>query len=242
MPFQIFSGVYNTFAETKAVDRPFESSRWFESSRKKVQTAYRKGVVSEESLLPMLAALNCRDNRVRIIDFGGGLGVFFPLVDGVLPAGVKLDFHVVDTAASCRQGRACHSEEQRIHFHDQMPDNLEDVQIIHLGSVLQYVDEWQDLLYRLARYKAPYILLSDAMVGNIPTFITVQDYYGQKIPFRFTNLDELTKFFQNQLGYSLKFKAKYVSTIQGVEGFYNMDNLPAEYRLDLPYTLLFQLD
>ncbi|MBF0447827.1 MAG: methyltransferase, TIGR04325 family [Magnetococcales bacterium] len=240
MPFQIFSGIYDTFEETRANDRPFESAGWFDNVREKVRQAYERGMVDEQYVLPLLAALAGQNERITILDFGGGVSAIYPQVLDALPTGTQLDFHVVDTAASCREGRDCHRGDNRIQFHEQLPDNLQDIQIVHLGSVLQYIDDWQGLLRTLAKLQADYMLISDAMVGPFASFVTVQDYYGQKIPFRFTNLDELVQFFDGQLDYRLCYKSKYLPSIQGTKGFYKMDNFSQPYRLELSSHLLFK--
>lgn len=240
MSFQIFSGIYESFADTKSsAETVFASNLWISKTRDNVRKAYEDASFCEDYSLGIITAVSQRDGKVRIIDFGGGLGRLFPTVAASLPSDVDLDFHVVDNANSCRFGRECHGNDQRIHFHDSLPDTLDNVDLIHLGSVLQYIDDCWGLLSRLAKYKAKHILFSDTMVGEVPTFITTQDYYGAKTPFRFININELITFFDEKLGYRLLYKAKYIQTVQGKRGFFDMSNLPKEYRLDSSYNLLF---
>lgn len=242
MSFQIFSGIYSSFAETDAVSKTvFSSDEWLERAATNVKQAYLSGAVAEEYSLAIMAANSQRNGRVRVLDFGGGLGAVFPGVAASLAADIQLEYHVVDSAAACRVGLNCHGDDKRIHFHDSLPDDLPTLDIIHLGSVLQYIDDWQGLLHRLAEYQAPRILFSDTMTGNIPTFVSLEEYYGKRIPFRFINIDELVGYIEGDLGYRLLYKSRFIQTIQGKKGFYNMDNLPPEYRLNTSHNLLFAL-
>ncbi|MBF0192935.1 MAG: methyltransferase, TIGR04325 family [Magnetococcales bacterium] len=242
MSFQVFSGIYNSFAETKAgSDAVFESEQWLQKTKGHVQKAYEQGAVSEEYSLAFLAATSKRDNKVVILDFGGGLGDRFPMVAATLPDNIKIEFHVVDNAAACKVGKECHGGDKRIFFHDSIPKSLERVDIIHLGSVLRYIDDWQGLLSQLATFKAPHILFSDSLIGDVPTFISVENYYDAKIPFRCLNINELVSFIDDKLGYDLVYKSRFIQYIQGKKGFYNMDNMPKKYRLDSTMNLLFSI-
>ncbi|MBF0454444.1 MAG: methyltransferase, TIGR04325 family [Magnetococcales bacterium] len=239
MPFQIFSGIYQTFQDIPEQDEPFESDRWLTSAKGRLEKACQEGSVCEEYGLPLLAATSVEKGAVCILDFGGGVGTLFPLVRDVLPQETELDYHVIDNPPSCQAGREAHGEESGIHFHETLPKQMDTVHIVHLGSVLQYVDDWKGLLKQLVAYQPRHLLFSDSMVGAMPTFITVQDYYGKKIPFRFINQDELSQFMQVELGYSLCYRSKYLQTVQGVKSFYDMDNLPAAFRVDCSYHLLY---
>jgi putative methyltransferase (TIGR04325 family) len=240
MSFQVFSGIYSSFAETKAgSDAVFESDRWLQKTKAHVQNAYDLGAVSEEYSLAFLAATSQRNGKVTILDFGGGLGDRYPMVAATIPDNISVEFHVVDNAAACKVGRECHGDNKSVHFHDSIPDNLKNVDIIHLGSVLRYIDDWQGLLRRLAQFNTPHILFSDSLIGDVPTFVSVENYYDAKIPFRCLNINELVSFLADELGYGLVYKSRFIQYIQGKKGFYNMDNMPEKYRLDSTMNLLF---
>ncbi|MBF0381752.1 MAG: methyltransferase, TIGR04325 family [Magnetococcales bacterium] len=240
MSFQVFSGIYSSFAQTNAdSDTVFASDRWLNKTRAHVKKAYEMGGVTEEYSLAFLAATSQKNGKVVIVDFGGGLGDRFPMVAATLADHITLEFHVIDNAAACKVGRECHGDDKRIIFHESIPKNLDSAQIIHLGSVLRYIDDWQGLLGSLASFNAPHILFSDSLIGDVPTFISVENYYGEKIPFRCLNIDELTTWLKDELGYHLLYKSRFIQYIQGKKGFYNMDNMPEKYRLDSTMNLLF---
>ena len=238
---QIWQGVFPSFAATGSTDQVFEDEAWLQRSWKKLhETRARGAMTTGEFPLPILAALAATHEQIGILDFGGGLGVLFPAVADALPAEVDLDFHIVDNASTCRMGRKAFAGEGRIHFYESLPEELGKIHIVHLGSVLQYVEDWRGLLHRLAQYGASYLLISDAMVGDIPTFITVQNYYNRRIPFQFLNLEDLLTYCRAELGYRLVFKTGFIPTVQGKQDFYDMDNLPPGHRLRNTQHLLFR--
>ena len=240
MSFQIWDGLYGSFAATGAPGTVFEGERWLSKARERLEQARQEEPASGEYLLPMAAAMLAGDGPLRILDFGGGVGISFLSVARTLPETVNLDYHVVESAATCAAGRQAHRDEARLHFHEELPDDLGAVHLLHLGSVLQYVEDWRALLRRLAGQAPGHVLISDAFVGEIPPFITVQDYYGEKIPFQFLNHGELTGFMSASLGYRLVFDCGFIPTVQGHRQFYSMENLPPECRITRGRHLLFR--
>ena len=85
----------------------------------------------------------------------------------------------------------------------QLKYEVPDLDIVHFGSVLQYFDDYVGTLTEIITQIAPrFIVFSDLMAGEIPTYVTVQNYYGLEIPFRFFNFSELNSFIC-KMGYRL---------------------------------------
>ena len=111
--------------------------------------------------------------------------------------------------------------------------------LIYSSSAIQYVEDWRGILESLAAYGAKYLLLSDVFAGDIPGFVTLQNYYGSRIPHWFINLDELVSVAAEN-GYELMMKTVSTSRRLGADDILPMNNFPPEYRLDYSLHLLLR--
>jgi putative methyltransferase (TIGR04325 family) len=218
-PRYLWDGVYTTFAESGGDTRVHEECLWVDKAaqraRETLANAREDGSVpplarTADYVLPVVAALQAREGRrLRILDFGGGIAASFHPLAACLPDDSVLDFHVVENAAVCRQAAEVLGADPRLHFYAEFPE-LDAVDIVHAGSAIHYVDDWQGLLDRLCSYRAPHLILADVPAADVSsTFITTQLYYGRRIPVRFWRLADLIAAVE-QRGYQLKFRSRYV--------------------------------
>src|ERR1700730_15286646 len=105
--FNVWEGIYSSFAEAGAAGPGFDGGIWRERS---VQAAreylaqIKRGepldysLSQRNALLPVVTAmLLTRQNRVRILDFGGGPGCgLMVLMSALGSARSQIDYHVVD--------------------------------------------------------------------------------------------------------------------------------------------------
>ena len=131
------------------------------------------------------------------------------------------------------------ADRDNLFFHSEMPPADMRFDIVHVGRSMQYVDDWRGLLAAFVQRKEQYIALAGLLAGDIKPFVTMQNYYGCKIPVRFLNRDEVIRAVED-LGYRLIYKALHFSKRLGREGPLPMENFPAENRLEHPCQLLFQ--
>lgn len=190
-------------------------------------------VTSEHSLLPLLVSVICQGSSgVRVLDFGGGMGAaYVHVVHSVLSCGV-VDYHVVDTAVVSQAGARLFGNDRRVHFHDSLPDHVDGLDIVHVSSALQYIEDYAGLLRRLCAYRPRYVLFVKLSSGDMPTYATAQrNLPGTTLPYWLINVHEIIAL-MSESGYSLIFKG-------ALEKDYNQDNFPAEYRLGRACNLLF---
>lgn len=248
-PFRgpICEGLYQQFGDVPCSGDGFNSDRWVNQSQAKTLKLLEMtrraetipaNVAYRSSLLPFLAALvgQTRD-RVSILDFGGALGVTFIGVASALVE-KRLDYHIVESKKICEMGERVFENDARIHFHASLPEQIREVDIVHLGSSLQYVGDWKGILQKLADYRPRYFLFTDLIAGDIPTYATAQNYYGSKIPCWFFNINEII----NQMtlvGFTLLFKSTYRGTYLGQEQEFPQDNFSEELRVGYTCSVLF---
>ncbi len=138
-----------------------------------------------------------------------------------------------------KAGRDFFKDEQNIFFSDSLPE--EDgitFDLVCMSSSLQYIERWETMLTQLCGYKPRYVLFTDLLAGDIPTFATAQIYYGSKIPAWFFNVGEITDTME-RLGYGLIFKSAYEAMIRGKEGPLPLNNFEKKYRISDSCNLLF---
>lgn len=215
---------------------------WIERSRQRVVNAIEAGARYQESLLPVVAAMVAAelDRPVVVVDIGGGPGNAYPAVKSALPEQTRLEFHVVENERVCELGREIYEKTDAVSFYHELPKGLE-CDILHLGSVLQYVDDWRGLLKELAEVEAPYFLLSDVFAGDITSFVTGQHYFGSIMPCRFQNIREVISAVADN-GYRLVLRTEYDRTMLGKRDPLPLDALPPQFRLRYAHHLLFRLN
>lgn len=242
--FTVWEGIYPTYADAPESGPGFSSDTWLERVRQRMlaqiaQPADEIGRVRERNLLPIVAAMTSRhEQRLIVLDFGGGPGVDFLAVSRGLSAKVVLEYHVVDNPQLCALGRDLFAGEPRLHFHSQIPE-LSEVTIVHAGSALQYIQDWPGLLAVLCAPKPDYVLLSDIFAVEGESFASVQNLWGSQVPHWFLSNRDLLSTMERS-GYQLVYRVPYMSQILGREGPLPMENFPPEYRLKHTSHFLFQ--
>lgn len=235
----IFSGVYKSFADAPSSGLGFSGDRWIESSKAKLErlVSGKEEALIYQNLLPFLVALVHSKKKLKILDFGGGIGIVYMAVLTSFPKR-SFEYHIVDIERVCEEGRKIFKKDKKVFFHSQLP-NISGVDIVNIGSSLQYIGDWKKKLAQLASYKAQFFLFDDLHAGNIPTFVTLQNYYGSKIPCWFFNVGEVVSIMK-KFNFDLIFKAKQRISYFGVVQKIPMENLPKKFRIDDTMCLLFR--
>jgi len=240
MPYRIFEGIYDSFAEAGGTPQFFRSEVYLKKAEERLQAAIAGLMpVNDYVFVPLVAGMLMERGQLSILDFGGGPGISYLTLKQALISVEGLTYHSLDDEKICEIGRAhLGSEADRI-FCEQISDLDAHYDLVHFGSVLQYVDDLGSLLSMTKEKSPKYIAISDAMVGSERTFVTVQNYYGHKHPFRFYNRTDILAAFAT-IDYELMVEIPYVPKIKGQTKFYDMSNLPANCRTDCAYHFVFK--
>ena len=124
-----------------------------------------------------------------------------------------------------------------IFFHKSLPDNLH-IDLVHTSSAIQYIQDWKSLIIKFSNLGPKYLLFSDVFAGNIPTFVTLQNYYNHKVQHWFFNFNEFVSFVES-LGYKLIMKQTVSSLRANSANILPMDNFPESHRLSETLHLFF---
>ena len=249
--FNIWEVIYTSFeaADKNSIGKGFEGDVYNKralDAAKECLTTLKAGVPippfhkQRSNLLPPVAAMMLQGrSSIKVLDFGGGLGIGYMTLAESIPSFAKsVKYSIVEFAEICEQGSKLHSGE--INFLSALPDSGQ-FDLIHSASAIQYIKDWQGLIKKLSFYNPEYILLSDVFAGQIPTFATLQNYYSSKISHWFFNIDEFISFFSS-IGYTLEMKSYVNSRRLQSDDILPMGNFPESHRLKQTLHLLFSRD
>jgi putative methyltransferase (TIGR04325 family) len=248
--FNVWEGVYEDWSQAPMDDAVFSSNIWVEKvverATKTLESYQELGgppPVSfiHETALPLASAMIFLDDQepLRILDFGGGMGSSYLPLRANLPDRKLIEFHIVEAEAVCQRARELFSSYPDLHFHQTLPALPDPVHITHLGSSLQYIDDWAGLISSFASLKPRYLILTDVFAGDIESFVTIQKFHEKKIRVRFHNLREFLYTIE-QLGFHLIFISNYYTTIFGKVGPLPMKNFDKKFQLDHACQLIFK--
>lgn len=234
----IYDGIYKNFDAAAGSGLGFLSDSWIDSSKTKLLDLLsgKKDFLVKQNMLPFLVPAIFK-RKVKILDFGGGIGITYAMVSRLVK-NIFIEYHIVDNERICKEGRIIFKSDSRVIFHSELP-KLNGVDIVHIGSSLQYIDDWVAQLKYISAYKPTYFIFDDLHAGNIPTYATLQNYYGSKIPCWFFNLNEVIETMK-KLQYKLAFESKQRISYFGQEQKIPLSNFPKKYRIDDTMCLLFR--
>ena len=248
--FNIWEGVYENWDLAPADDDVFASDIWVDKiSRQalKIFESYHSpdklplNTSIHENALPLASAmLSLNDlEPLRVLDFGGGMGTGYLYLKTSLCAQKLIEYHIVEGEAICQRGKELFSSHPNLYFHQTLPSLPDPVHIIHLGSSLQYIENWNGLIGSFTSLKPRYLILTDVLAGDIKSFVTIQKFHGKKIRTHFKNLKEFLSAVE-QLGFHLIFKSNYYTTICGKIGPLPMQNFDKKYQLEHACQLILE--
>ncbi len=254
----VWAGVYGTIQEaaqnarrlTRSAKRnsrggtsSFEQRRWVQhqlnEARQLRQDGNRPGA-SRGILREVLAGyLAGHRGSVSILDFGGGLALEFLRLQAAKVPTAHMRFCVVETPTICRAGKVFFRFDGNVTFRSTLPTDGRRVNIFHAANSLHYVADWQGFLVRAVRLKPDLVVLPGVMAGPIPTFGSLQGYYGNQLPVWFWNETEFIGFVE-ALGYECVFRnqteARYFGRVRDLP----MSNFPRTHRLRRKCDLVFR--
>jgi putative methyltransferase (TIGR04325 family) len=192
--------------------------------RSRQDTAW--AAVRSDAQLLAATATGCSSSPVRVLDFGGGMGIGYVMLRSASPH-CAVSYTVIEGARVCEEGRRLVPDVQ---FVTTIPDAAFD--IVLAASSLQYIDDHAALLSSLVG-SSPALILADVPAGKIRTFWSGQlTVSGSTIAYKFMNLDEVVATVET-LGFKL--------CARGVaERPIDTSSLPPEYRIERTCNLLFR--
>ncbi len=254
---KIWEGVYANFNEAPGESDVFDMSNWLIKQKNQLNKRinlknFEKNVEissfseSRDYCLPLIVAMESNEKSISVLDFGGGLvGTYLETLASIPYKEDNIEFLIIEKPEICKIGREIFGNDHQINFSTSLPTYKTEIDIIHLGSSLQYIDDWIGLLSDLSKFKAKYMIFADLPAADIDSFVTIQNYYGNKIPVRFWNLSEFISSIEN-FGYKLIFKTRYIKDSPKKHGASDIDSIKrcfdCNHRLGYFSQLVFRLN
>lgn len=243
-----WEGVFGTFAEAGGEAAVFEGSVWMDKIVARAQGSLDRSVggaiapvaVTTDYALALVAAQTARADRpLRILDFGGGMATSYVPLRAMLPPGQPIDFVVVENGAIGERGRQLFAGDPSVTFRTDLPAAPERFDIVHFGSSLHYVDDWQAVLALVTKLEPAHLLFADLPAADNRSFVTTQRFHDRRIPVRFWNVDEFITAVRG-LGFELLLKARYRGYYLGPDAELPTSNFDDEHRLTYTSQLVFR--
>lgn len=180
--------------------------------------------------LPGLLAVLSTAKPLTVLDFGGGIGRTYLSVRATAAHPQRIRFYVVELGGLAKAGRALFAGDPQINFIESIDAAPRAVDVVHAGSAFHYVDDWKGLLRRFAGLGPDYIAFGNLLAGDIEPYVTMQNYWGHKIPVRFHNFDAVMSELKG-LGFELVFDAFHEQMLLGKRQPLPLDHFPENRRL-----------
>lgn len=239
---KVFDGIYDSLNDVPESNYNNVDSldEMFNETSNKLQlykdsTSWQSNGLSPISnLLPLLIALASDEKKITVLDFGGGMGdSYLNCLSALEGSNIDVEFHVIDLETTIEFGMKIFPKDMGIHFHTSVNDVTPAVDIIYIGSTLQYVNDYQTLIQKFVKLSPKYIFLTDNFMGEIETFATTQvNMKDRQIAYWIFKLSEIIDLMAKN-GY------KKIYMTKNYQPFHNFDNFSDEYKIDDSCNLLF---
>lgn len=225
----IWEGVYERWEELPPYDL-LDLYEWDTKQRVKLKEVIEDStlVCAESDFL--LSTLSFRDRT--FVDYGGSLALTYQAIKEIVPIDA---YYVIETPTIVRSGSSIFVDGV-VHFHtiDHEPEKID---VLYIRTALQYAQDWRKDLEALLKWNPNRIVLAHTSAGPVPTYLTIQHWYGKKIPYWFINEDELIEAITAS-GYKLDTKEVCENIRSGFLGGFGQV-VPMDHILDTTINLSF---
>ncbi len=237
---RVFNGIYDDFNDipnltsydsTESLDNIYnETVKKLRSckSRKMLPDAHPRSQIS--NLLPLIISLQKNKREVCVLDYGGGMGTSY--IDCIRSIDVSnIKYYVYDLKESIGLGKKIFPQGSNIKFVNNIK-SIENVDIIYLGSLLQYIADYKKLLNELINKSPKYIFITDNFMGKIRYATAQTNMKGRRMAYWIFELKEIIQLFGAH-DFNLIYKSiNYQPLI-------HFNNFPEQYRVVDSCNLLF---
>jgi putative methyltransferase (TIGR04325 family) len=237
-----FEGIYQDFSNINnltSYNNESSNNTTFIEIDAKLENHSKNVIVSDlrsqiSNLLSLLIASLDKD-KITVLDYGGGAGsTYVDCIDSVDMS--KVDYYIYDLPETIEIGKKAFlkSKVSSTPLFINNHNKIDSLDIVYLGSVLQYIQDYKKLLLSLIRKSPAFFLITDNFMGTHSTYATVQvNMAGRKMAYWIFQLNEIKEIFSSN-GYQLIYSSK------NHQPYHNFDNFPEKYQVHDSCNLLFQ--
>lgn len=171
--------------------------------------------------------------KVELLDFGGGAGLLFEHLRGSNPNLSIEKYSVVELPKIALVGQSCFSSNDKVRFVSELPDG-EIFNVVYVGSALQYLSDYVEVIKKLASLSSEYIFLANHFMGKPDTFVTKQVNMGyMELAYIIFNQQEIVDLVESQ-GFKL------ITQTKNFFPMHNFNNFEEEYHNIHSTNLIFK--
>lgn len=249
----IYEGLYRNQAELPLINKnPFAHPNWIAYAGSRARSR-KNGVTNQdmhEMCLSLIASIMPAANKEEpqtIVDFGGGVGMYWPALMAQNKAEVNTEFLVIDNESNCIEGKRLFGD-QGVDFQSNFAHAIQskkNITVLNVASTLQYCMDYEHVVAMLCGIRAKFIVVSrhPAPDDALPITYTVQSvtsihgFCGQ-IPVVLLGVDTLSALMKKH-GYTL-IADYYHDADPGKYWKYTKKTIPTEYSRIIDHALVFQ--
>ena len=244
--FSVWEGVFENFTEAGGDPDAFDSDIWIQKQGKKIEKSYKnylnRNTVSKDYPLPLVVAmLLLEQEKLSILDFGGGMGIqYLDIISKVHDAEKAVKFTIVDGASTLKNVPGFMRKFKNLSYEEDLKNVHGNFDIIHIGSTLQYIEDWKTLLEHFKnKYNPTYFVFSDLMAGDIPSFVSHQIFYDKRIPHHFLNKDGFQTTLES-MSFKKIYESKFRHDILDQEEVFPNSALPESHKISRSIHMVFR--
>jgi len=200
-----FKGVYSNISEVPIKNKGYKNNDYINQRSLQLnnlkdnflqwsELPEAKSGSDHYQLLPFLVSvIKVKKKKIVILDFGGGAAE--ALIACYKHSLIKdIDFHIVETTEFIKISKKLTNQINQLNWYDSIPNSLDNLDIVNIGSSLQYVSDYKNTLLDLIEHRPSYILFTDTFMGKKDAYATQQmNIKGLSFPVWIFNLDEIIK-------------------------------------------------
>lgn len=164
----IFEGFYKTLVEVPPTGaNPFEHPNWISYVSTRAESR-KNGVANQDmhemclSLITSIMPATDEPESQSIIDFGGGVGMYWPVFKAQNKAAINTEFIVIDSKENCIKGRKLFGDQGILFQSDfeQAAKDHQQIKVLNVASTLHYCLEYEQAISMLCGSNAKFIVVS----------------------------------------------------------------------------------
>lgn len=144
-----------------------------------------------ESIFLLLIDLFTISKICRVLDFGGAAGHFYHMLKNITINNDNLEWHVIDLPKTIALGKKFVKENDNLYFYEKLPATDQRFDIIYTNAVLQYIENYKDIIRQLSKYGAEYMFFVRLPAYTNPEFFAAQVIGGNETPYIFMDIQDI---------------------------------------------------
>jgi putative methyltransferase (TIGR04325 family) len=114
-----------------------------------------------------------KNNKLKVIDFGGAAGTHYYLAKSILSKDIVIDWRIIETTQMVKEAKAQGLENTELSFYDSIESasNDEEFDLVFASSSVHYTPSPYDLLEKLTKINANKLVITRTPITDVSTVL-----------------------------------------------------------------------